>query len=180
MWKNLTYTQKNRVLIVAAILLLYIAYVFAFKNTVNAIQLNKQLQAEQNADHAMDSSFPQLSRKNSFYTNALKAYYVKNNDYENRLWQVLSDLAIEQKVKINFSPKPQAQTDTTTLQKGLLVQQFAFKGNYFNLVKLLDTLDKSKAIGKISTLKLMRPKDQDTKKMNGELGLQLSIVALGK
>lgn len=180
MWKNLDYKKKNLVLIGGMLLLLYIAYVFSLKHTITAMQLNSQLKKEQEAAQTEDSTFPQISRKNNFYTNALKSYKVKKEDRENRLWQAVSNMALSQNVKIGFNPSQPLIADTIALQQGVVAQQFTFKGNYFNMVKLLDTLSKSKGIGKISELKLSDKKDLDSKDKLGQLTLQLNLSAIAQ
>lgn len=162
------------------VLLLYIAYVFSLKHTIAAMQLNSQLKKEQNAAQSEDSTFPQVSRKNAFYINALKSYTVKKEDRENRLWQTVSGMASAQNVQVNFSTNTQSVTDTVALKQGMVVQQFTFKSSYFNLVKLLDTLSKSSGIGKISEVKLSDKKDLGSKEKADQLSLQLTLSALEK
>ncbi|MEE1945896.1 hypothetical protein VRU48_12315 [Pedobacter sp. KR3-3] len=180
MWKNLDHQKKNWVLMVGMVALLYIAYVFSLKHTFEAMRLNRQLKKEQSAAQSEDSTFPQVSRKNTFYANALKSYQVKKEDRENRLWQTVSGMASAQNVQVNFSTNTQSVTDTIALQQGMVAQQFTFKGNYFNLVKLLDTLSKSTGIGKIGEMKLSDKQELGTKEKTGQLTLQLTLNALEK
>ncbi len=162
------------------VVLLYIAYVFSLKHTFEAIRLNSQLKKEQNAAQSEDSTFPQVSRKNAFYANALKSYQVKKEDRENRLWQAVSGMASAQNVQVNFSTNTQHVADTVALQQGMVAQQFTFKGNYFNLVKLLDTLSKSSGVGKIAEMKLSDKKELGAKEKTGQLTLLLTLNALEK
>ncbi|TKC04533.1 hypothetical protein FA048_19530 [Pedobacter polaris] len=179
MWKQLANKNKNMVFFGAVVVVLYIAYNFSFKHTFDAIVLNHQLKKEQVNDQAADGSFPQINRKNKFYLSALKSYKVKKEDRENRLWQAVSGMALGNDIEISFNPNPLIIADTMAVQNGIVSQQFAFKGNYFNLVKLLDTISKADGIGKVSDLKLSTKKDNQSK-ADENLNMQLTLVGIEK
>lgn len=179
MWQQLDNKKKNMVFIGAIIIVLCIAYQFSFKHTFDAIALNHQLKREQVNDQTIDGSFPQINRKNSFYLDVLKGYKVKKEDRENRLWQAISGMALVNDVEIGFNPNQVLVTDTLTIQNGIVSQQFNFKGSYFHLVKLLDTISKTNGIGKISDLKLSNKKDNEHKE-DGGLKMQLTLVGVEK
>ena len=180
MWNKLDHQKKNLLSIAGMVLCLYIAYVFSFRHTIAALQLNRQLKKEQGADQSLTNSSAQVSRKNNFYANAVKSYTVKKEDRENRLWQAVSGMALAQNVNINFNPKAQFITDSLALQKGLVTQQFAFKGDYFNLVKLLDTMGKSRGIGKIYDLKLFTKKENADQQNKSQLKMELTLAAIAR
>jgi hypothetical protein len=180
MWRQLDNKKKNMVIVGAMIIVLYIAYQFSFKHTFDAIVLNQQLKREQVNDQASDGGFTQINQKNKFYLSAIKSYKVKKEDRENRLWQAVSGMAVANDVDISFNPNLALVTaDTITVKNGIVSQQFNFKGNYFNLVKLLDTISKTDGIGKISDLKLSTKKDNEPK-VDGGLKMQLTLVGVEK
>lgn len=176
MLSKLTIKQQQWLFYATIVLVIYMAYHFSISHTVDAIKLNHQLTKEQNNAQGFDQSVDQVEKTNAFYQTVLKTFYVKKDDRENRLWQAVSGMALLKKVAINFSPGLQSTNDTLTT-KNVVEQNFMFKGNYFNLIQLLDTLSKSKGIGKISELELANLAQTDENKRN-ELALRLKMVGV--
>jgi hypothetical protein len=171
----MTYQKKKIMLILGMMVICYMAYQLSFKQALTAFMLSKELQKEKVGVSNFDSSFPQVSKANAFYLSALKGYNVKQEDRENRLWQSVSGMAIANDVSISFAPNLTLVSDTLTIRKGI-INEFTFKANYFSIVKLIDTISRSKEIGKISYLKLSSKKDAE--KGKDELTLNLSLVGL--
>jgi len=141
-------------------LLVCFAYVFSFKPAFNAVVLHHQLENEQSDDHNGDLAFSQLEKKNGFYQQVLSAYQVKKEERENRLWQTISAISVAKAVEISYNPTTQVLLDSSLVKLGVVNQQFSFKGDYFQLVSLLDTLSKSKGIGELTELKLGLKKEE--------------------
>ncbi len=179
MWNKLDDKKKNILFFCALFLVLYVAYVFSFSPTLKAIQLHQQLSREKQGVQGLDGMLPQMTSKNTYFKEAVKAYHVKNEDHENKLWQVVSNIALAKNVTINFTPNPTPVTDSLAIKNKLFVQQFTFKGSYFDQVRLLDSLSKTKGIGLIAELKLTMPKDELTT-ANKQLNLQLSLLGILK
>jgi hypothetical protein len=175
---NLTYQNKRIILIIGMLVVGYIAYQLSFKYVVSAFWLNSDLQNEKANITNLDSSFPQVSSTNTFYLTVLKGYSVKQEDRENELWQSISGMALNNSVKISFVPNAIAPTDTTALLKNIVQQQFTFKGNYFNLVKLLDTISRSREIGKIADLKIFTKRDALDSDGSGQLTINLTMIGV--
>lgn len=182
MWKNLSDQKKNIVLIGAMLLVVYVAYVFSFSPTLKVIQINHQLAREQSQTQNFDGTLPQIANQHNYYLNALKAYQVKAEDRENRLWQTVSGVAIAKNVEISFSPTAQQTTDTDSvaIKNKLVKQQFNFKGNYFDHLQLLDSLSKTKGIGIITEIRLAVPKEKAMDGNANQVILQLSLSGMVK
>lgn len=169
MWQKLD-DKKKKILFFATFLVIsYVAYIFSFRPTFRAMLTYKQLKREQNLVQTFDESFPQIENKNNFYSQAIKSYSVKQKDRENSLWQAISGIAIAKDVTIGFNPTLSEATDSAMVIK----EQFSFKGNYFNCVQLLDSISKTKGIGRIAELKLAASKENEN-----HLILKLTLVAL--
>jgi hypothetical protein len=179
MWQQLDKKKKNMIFFGAMIIVLYIAYQFSFKHTLQAIVLNRQLQNEGLNNRDLAGSLPQIEYQHTFYLTALKSYQVKKLDRDSRLWQAVSGMTLVNSVAISFNPSPAFSADTTAIKDSIVSQQFSFKGNYFNLVKLLDTLSKANGIGKITDLKLATKKESQGKG-DGGLTMQLTLVGVEK
>ncbi|OWK68713.1 hypothetical protein [Pedobacter sp. AJM] len=154
--------KKKVIMYLMMLLVIYLAWVGSFQKTIAAIWLNHQLTQAQQADAEPDAGFRQLARKHTFYQQVLKGYQVRNQDRENRLWQSVSGLAIYSEVDISYDKqKVIAETDTIAIMKGTVSDRFRFRGQYRRLLSLLDTIEKSKGIGRLSEVSITLPK-QDT------------------
>jgi len=178
MLDKLDYRKKQILLAAFALLLLYIAYQFSFKNAFEAIALNRQLKKEGVATEGQSVSYPQIERKNEFYKSVIKGYKVRKDDRENQLWQSLSGMSIANQVQISFVAEKAVLADTSAVAKGVVTDQFTFKGRYANLVKLLDTISKSKGIGKIYNLKLQQGKTNQQQEKSDKLMLVMGLKGI--
>jgi len=169
MFKNLSYTQKNKLLLPLAGVGLLICWFFAFGKTYQAVKLNYELAIEQQVVTDLSFNPEHTQRKLSALTVILKAYHVKEGDWSNDLWMKSSALAMKQQVGIDYTiTKPLAEKDTTSL--GINQTLYCY-GNYVQLVKLLDTLERTNGIGRISGLQIKAPKDD----ANGERAAQCTM-----
>ncbi|SES20433.1 hypothetical protein [Pedobacter rhizosphaerae] len=176
MLRKLDSKQKNLLFWAAVLVLVYVAYICSFKPTLQAMLLHHQLESDNRAESFSESSFAQTAHQNQFYQEVLKGYRIKAADYENRIWQSLSGMALNKGVDIGFTPNLQATApDTTALNKGIITQQFNFKGSYFGLVKLLDTLGRTTGVGKVADLKLSAKTAQQPDAKTGRLYLQVTL-----
>lgn len=176
MWHKLDDKKQKIVAIVAAVLVLYVAYVFSFKHAVEAYSLNKSLKKEASLQME-DAAYPHLNKKYNFYQKVLTDYRVKKEEMDTKVWQSVSDMAVSQQVKISYNPMPQV-ADTASNPTAIHQQQFIFRGSYFNMVKLLDTLSKSEGLGKIAQLTITSPKNEGPKENNQALSMQLGLSAV--
>ena len=177
MIEKLSQKNKKAIMIFLMIVVVYLAYVFSFEKAISAFALNRQLKQTEHPGEEPDVAFPQLEKKHAFYQAVLKGYKVRREDRENRLWQSISAMAIAKNVDINFSPNlGNVEKDTSETAKGIVAQKFIFKGSYFNMVKLLDTLEKAQGIGRIADAKLMKKKANGNEEKSDKLTLELQIV----
>lgn len=154
--------KKRGIMYFMMLMVTYLAWVGSFQKTIDAFWLNRQLTQAQQADAEPDAGFRQLTKKHTFYQQVLKGYQVRNQDRENRLWQSVSGLAIFNEVDISYDQeKAKSETDTVALMKGTISDRFYFRGTYHHIVSLLDTIEKSKGIGRLSEVSITLPK-QDT------------------
>jgi len=165
--------HQNKICIAAIALLLFLGWTFSFQKTFEAYALNRQLKAEAAAgDHQSGSLIALKEKKLSFYNQVLKGYAVKAPDRENKMWQTVSGLALYNQVDVLYDPV-KLSTDTA-LFKGLVTQHFNFEGQYASLIKLVDTLHKTKFIGKIKQLRLSANKNA----VQNKLTMQIDFVGI--
>lgn len=180
MYQGIINRYGKHLVIAGMILAIYISYIFSFKHTFDAISLNKQLSNESSDGELLTVSHPQLENQHRFYLNALKPYHVKKEDWENRLWQSLSGIAVNKGVNISFVPSVQGAIDTIAIQKGMIAQQFTLKGQYFNIIKLLDSVAKTSKIGRIAEFTLIAENEKGTEAPSTQLTMRFSVVALAR
>ncbi|MGM9475199.1 hypothetical protein ACS5PU_02170 [Pedobacter sp. GSP4] len=134
---------------------IYLAYVLSFKKAISAFMLHSQLEQTAILGGEPATAIAQLEREHGFYLSVLKAYRVKADERENRLWQSVSGMAIATGVSISFSPEDiKGMLDTSVVDSSIVLDRFSFSGGYANLVKLLDTVSKAKGIGRIASAKI--------------------------
>ena len=180
MLEKLNSKHKKILSYVFAVLVFYLCYVLAFKHTLNAIKLHSELQGEELDEQGMASSYPNLQRKNNFYKEALKAYHVRNEEREQRLWQAVSGMAIAHQVDISLEPQLSMAVDTA-IHKEIVEQHFSFTGDYFGLVKLLDTLHESRENGRVGKLKISSKHGVGREEfVEGKLNMSLTLKGVLK
>lgn len=173
MWNKLTFTHKKALSFFVFFILLCIAYQLSISKAIATIKLNRQLNNEELEIQNVGTAYPQAESKHSFYNKALKLYHVKAEDRENRLWQTVSGIALTKAVKISFDPVS-APSDTSASTHRIFMHEFNFKGDYFKCVSLLDSLSKTRDIGVISSVKLIKPKESD--QAQAQLLLKLTLA----
>jgi len=170
---------KNRkwLLPAVALIILYISYQFSFSLAFSAWWLNRTLSHETER-HQDDAAYPHLNQKHLFYQKTLADYKVRTGTMDTETWQVLSGMAVANNLRITYVPN-KLTADTSSSQK-VLSQQYQFKGSYFSVVKLLDTLTKTQRVGKISGVSIGLPKQTSEDKNDRLLEMILTLKAIEK
>lgn len=176
--KKLNHKKKNLLMWLGMLSLIYIAYTFSFGKTIDSLRLNNQLKNEKQTVDGLDSTLPQTLRKKSFYEEATKSYWVKKDDRETRLWQVLSGIAVLKKVSISFGNDFKTEADTAEVKYHIFRQKFMLKGSYFDLISVLDSIHRTSGIGRISSLKFLVKKENEFEKRSKKLILQLEFSGI--
>ena len=171
--------QKRLLMYLMMIILVYVSWVSSFQKSISAINLNRQLKQSQREQILPDAGYGQLNRKHSFYQKVLKGYQVRTQDRENRLWQSVSGMAISSQVEIAYD-KEKVNTDTDTLasMKGSTTDRFRFTGNYRRILSLLDTMEKSNGIGRLSELSIIKSKAETAEVKPGQLTVELTLSGI--
>jgi hypothetical protein len=153
MFSNIDFTQKNKFFTPAIIVLVIVCWFLAFNKTYQTIKIYYQLNSDiQPGKDFQDLSFnPKYNdRKLRALNDILKSYDVNKKQWSNDVWLSVSSLAASQKVAVDFTAtKPPIEVDSNSVG---VKQTFLFYGDYLNLVKLLDTLEHTSKIGRISGL----------------------------
>ena len=157
MAKKISDVQKNRLLLPVTGAVILLCWFLAFSKTFEAIQMNRQLSGQIANDDDISFNPAYTERKLAALNRILKSYQINEAEWSNHLWMKASAIAMKQGVGIDYSlTKPVTEPDTTAL--GLKETLYCY-GNYLQLVKLVDTLERIPAIGKISALQIKAPKE---------------------
>ncbi len=179
MLEKLNPKTKKIALGLLMLLVLYLAYVLSFEKSISAVVLNTQLKAVGERGGEPPLAIAQLEREHSFYLAVLKGYQVRSEDRESRLWQSVSGMAIVTGTAIGFSPETVSSIpDTVAADSTVIFDSFTFSGGYKNLVRLLDTLSKTKGIGRIASAKLGRETASSQAEGKEKLVLRLKMAAV--
>jgi len=176
MLNKLSYTRKNKLLLPLVGLGILLCWFFALSKTVEAIQLNSELKRQ--TDLTSDLSYhPQHTQKKlDALRGILKSYRVSRTDWSNELWMKASAMAMKQQVGIDYTKaKPVAEKDTTAIGS---VETLYCYGNFLQLIKLVDTLERTPAIGKISALQIKAPKEDAIGEHAGKCILKMDFRGL--
>lgn len=147
--------KKNKLLLPLFILGLMLCWFLAFNKTFDALKLNDQLTMTSEKENDISFNPSYVQQKLLSLDLILKGYKVKN-DWNDILWMQASSIAASQQVSIDFTlDRPSAEVDSNSVEQG---QSLYFHSGFVQLVKLMDTLERVKGIGKVSALQLKAPK----------------------
>lgn len=155
MLNKLDPVKKNKLLLPLFVVGLLLCWLLAFNKTFEAVKLNGKLREE--SERRSDISFnpAHLQQKLAALNLILKGYKV-DDEWNDRLWMQASAIAAKLNVGVDFTlDKPSAEVDSTSVGKS---QSLYFYGSYIQLVKLVDTLERTGKIGKISALQVKAPR----------------------
>jgi hypothetical protein len=150
--------KRNKLLLPLFVVGLLLCWFMAFSKTFDALKLNRKLKME--SDKSNDISFnpAHVQQKLAALNLILKSYKVKE-DWHDQLWMQSSSIAARQNVPVDFTlDKPSVDSDSTSVGKLQRMQSLYFYGGFIQLVKLVDTLEHTMGIGKISGLQIKSPK----------------------
>ncbi|MDN3588106.1 hypothetical protein QWY86_15590 [Pedobacter aquatilis] len=173
MWAKLDFKRKRAALYLLMAFMAYMAWAFSFKNAISAMLLNRELSGKESKGRQQDSASPFVLRKHEFYLGVVKSYKVKQADVEGHIWQVLSGIAVHHAAEISLEPALEVVADTV---QQVNAYDFVFKGNYAQLVKVLDSTNASPGIGRLSAIELSRSPLADEPSDQLRLKLRLSVV----
>jgi hypothetical protein len=164
--------KKEHLLIAASLVLLLLCYQLAFKKTVAAWQINKQLKAQiaQVADLSYQPAY--LERKNNNLSKIIGRYKTDTVTFRSNTISAISSIAEKEDVKLSEVPlqDPIYHTDQ------FIIQKLYFEGGFFALTKVLNRLQATNGIGVVraATYKVTgtRPGNEDAKKLVLEVYLE--------
>lgn len=135
--------KKNFLLAGGSLLLLLVCYQFAFKRTLDAWQLNRQLTEQLGSGNDLGYQPGYLDRKGRNLDRILELYRSDTTLFRSGTISTIAVLAAKYKVKLTVVPARDAiyQRDHSVIQK------LGFEGDFFALNRFLNQLESSTGIG---------------------------------
>lgn len=162
MFKNLTYKKKNKLLVLGALLLIAIIYLFGIKKTIlayqNYSQNDEQLTYAANAPTMLMQIEKEILNINS------KIGTKKSGEQNNseKLIELVTHYCKTNNVVLREFPKLESAE-----QGDLVIEtnRFTVAGNFISLLKLVYNLEQQNKLGKIASVNYKTQKDFKTKEM---------------
>jgi len=156
--------KKQYLLTGATIVLLLLSYQFAFKRTIEAWQINKNLKTQiaRSSDLSLQPAY--LERKSNNLNKILSLYKTDTVAFRSNIISTISLIAEKQGVKLSDVPLQNALYRSDKY----IIQKLSFEGGYFSMVKVLDQLQNSPGIGTLRsvTLKLQKANSNSSESSN--------------
>jgi len=168
--------KKKHLLIAATAILFLFCYQLAFKRTLEAWRVNKQLQTKVAA--AVDVSYQPayVQRKNANLDRIIAFYKTDTTALRSSIVSAIGVLAEQNQVKLSEVPvqNPLYHTDQ------FIIQRLGFEGDFFTLLKMLNELQALKGIGIIRSAVFKatetRSGNNQGKKLTLEVYLETAII----
>lgn len=173
MLDRLTYKQKNKLLLILAIILLYIIYNFGVKKTLLAYKSYAEAESKialaKNATEMAVGLEEQLLRIDS----QIGHQDISNDNIKQQLLQIVTDYCREHKAILREFPKT-----TINQQSDLFIEtnHFVVEGNFKTLLELVYLLEQKNQIGKVASVNYQYKKNPITRKMSLTASIYLQNV----
>jgi len=145
---NRQYLKKEYLLIAATVITLTICYQLAFKKTITAWQINKQLKSQlvQSSDVSVQPGY--IQRKNANLDRILDLYKADTINFRSNIISKISSIAEGENVKLAEVPSQ----DPVYHNMLFIIQKLSFEGDFFSLMKTLNVLQSTPGIGMVRSI----------------------------
>jgi len=141
---EISYKVRNRLLLIAWVLILLLSWPLALKKTWEEIDLNKELKGK--GEEILLSYNPNhLKEKEEVLESLLTRYTLDSAEWKNEFWMKVSGAASRSRVSVNYNPDVRSLMPAA--DSAIMNQRISFEGDYRNLVLLMDTLEKTQGVG---------------------------------
>jgi len=166
--------KKEYLFVASVIILLLIGYQFAFKKTLEAWQISRQLKAQiaQAADLSIQPAY--LDRKNANLSKIIGFYKTDTVAFRSNMINTISSIAEKENVKLSEVPLQ----DPLYRSAKFIIQKLSFEGDFFALTRVLNQLEKTKEIGVLRSVAFRKPKSNANDNNAGKLALDVYLEAI--
>jgi hypothetical protein len=137
--------KKEYLLVIAAVVLFLVCYQLAFKKTVAAWQINRQLKAQilQTSDLSYQPAY--LERKNANLGKLIARFRTDTIAFRSNVISTISVIADKEHVKLSEVPGQNPQYHS----EAFIIQKLSFEGDFFALLKVLHQLQDLNGVGMV-------------------------------
>lgn len=154
----MTQKNKNIILIIGIILLLLIAYQYAFSKTFATYNQVKKLRDQKELYDSAPAQLAALANKEKQLNDILQKNNVEGNSMQNNILKSLNSLSNESKFKIIAFEEPHIFLDETNNQK-TITYNFTLQGDYQSLINTLYRLEQKYSYGNVVQVRFEKKKN---------------------
>jgi hypothetical protein len=163
--------KKEYLLVIAAVVLLLLCYRLAFKKTLEAWQINRELKAQLAQAGDLNYQPAYLERKNDNLTRIIARYKTDTAAFRSNSISLISAIAEKENVKLSEVPaqNPLYHSDRFSVQK------LSFEGSFFALEKVLTHLQGLNGIGLVRSINFKTPEARSGSSQGRKLVLEVYL-----
>jgi hypothetical protein len=167
--------NKNKLLIIGFFLLLFMAYSFSIKKTMEAKQLLTTLRSDKELQETAQSKIFNLQQENAHLDSILRKRNLSiENSFQQTLLKKINSFADKEKITIiSFEEPHQFESNKTNLKTYF----FEIKGDFRALLKLINEFERQQ-LGQLTSLNFVKKKNYRTNRT--ELSCQFYIQKLNQ
>jgi hypothetical protein len=154
------------------VLLLIIAYQFAFKRTIESWHLHTELQKKLSKTSALTYQPGYLVRKNHNLNRIMRLYRADTTNLRSNVLGTITSIAEAADVTVAEVPLQDASSHTSSGAS----ERIRFEGDYYALVKTLKKLQSTSDIGVVRSVSMKTIKDQPNTDKQGKLIMDIYLV----
>ena len=164
--------KKEYLLLAVSVVMLVVCYQLAFKKTIEAWQLHRQLESQLSKSGNVNFQPGYSERKSANISRILNMYKVDTVNYRSNIISKISSIAEKENVKLSEVPVE----DPALHSNKLIIQKLAFEGDYFPLLKTLNELEKTSGIGMIRSIDIKSASHQYGESPSKKLVLTVQLA----
>ena len=153
--------QKNSILLVGFLLLVWGAYIFSFSKTIEAKQRYNELKQEDELFTSASQNIHSLKQQDVYYNSILSKHQISTeSSFQSNLLNSLNVYSQENKLKIiGFKDSHLFQLSNNAIQKTYI---FTVESDYNSIIKLIYNLEQEHKFGKIISVDFEKKKNYKT------------------
>ncbi len=166
--------QKNIVLLIGFVLLLWLTYqfsiakIFEAKNEYNTLLNQKELLSN------VPEQINYLKQQNEYFDTILEKNKISiESSFQNNLLQFINNYATDNQLKLVAFNEPHQFVENDAILK---TYSFTVKGNYASILKLIHKIEQRGNFGKLISINFEKKKNYKTDKVNLECKIYLQKI----
>lgn len=176
-FKDLTYKQKNKYLLLGALLFAIVAYVTTISNTVKLYKDNTKLESRIGKAENAPSGIADLRRALEGLNGKLNDYLIDTTKEQEHTLEVVSEFCSKKRLVVKELPK---RTVTTEKDFTIITSILKIEGSYVELLRLLNELEYVQKLGRVSSVSWKSSIDSKTKRTVLSMTVFLQNITVNK